>query len=346
VFGDYLYGGSGSSEGYGVNSENGSADNLVMNNICNHNANCMVAEGGDSGSVFAYNYSIDDYFGPGPFQQGPVTHSAGNHMELWEGNEYPDIQMDIIHGPANSGTLYRNRLTGFDTATTSGAKTQGTVAVNIGAANRYYNMVGNVLGTAGYHTNYSDAAPNTTSCGVGTENNSIYLLGYSDQWGGAFSGACAGAGFNIANDLNVSSTLMRWGNWDVVSASNVNSTNDTAGVHWTASENGSGANTYAAVSSPIQTLPPSLFLTSTPSWWQFPSGQATPFPGTGPDVTSGNITGTGGHANHNPAANCYLNVMGGKTDGSSGWLTFNPSACYPSIAPNPASNLTGTPVLQ
>ncbi len=341
---NYMYGGSGSSEGYGVNSENGSADNLIINNICNHNANCMVAEGGDSGSVIAYNYAIDDYFGPGSYQQGPMTHSAGNHMELWEGNDTPDIQNDLIHGPSNAGTYYRNYITGRDTATTTGVKTTGTVALNIGASNRYYNAVGNVLGTSGYHTNYTDATTSATSCGTGTENNSIYLLGYSDQWGGAYSNACLGSSFNIANDMNVATTFMRWGNWDVVHASNVNSTNDTSGIQWVAGENASGANTYPGLASPSQTLPASFFLSSTPAWWVFPNGTTAPFPGTGPDVTNGDVASTGGHANYNPAANCYLNVMGGKTDGSSGQLIFNPNICYLSGAstPTPTPTMSGT----
>jgi hypothetical protein len=53
-----------------------------------------------------------------------------------------------------------------------------------------------------------------------------------------------------------------------------------------------------------------------------------PWPSVGPDVTGGNIAKVGGYAYHNPAANCYLNIMGGKTDGSSGALTFNANTCY------------------
>ena len=55
-----------------------------------------------------------------------------------------------------------------------------------------------------------------------------------------------------------------------------------------------------------------------------------PWPAVGPDVTGGNIANVGGHAYHNPAGNCYLNVMGGKTDGSSGALLFDSAVCYTS----------------
>ena len=334
IFSSYMYGGSGSSEAYGVDSENGSADNLALNNICNHNANCMAAEGGDSGTVFAYNYSTDDYFGPGAYQQGPFTHSAGNHMELWEGNQFPDIQNDIIHGPSNSGTVYRNYLSGLDSVSASSyngqVKTIGTTALNIGATNRYYNVVANVLGTSGYHTLYTDSAPNTTACSLTNEWTSVfpvYLLGYSDQWGGAFTSGCGLGSPNINNDLNVASTLMRWGNYDTVTAA-VRECTAGSSTPCTGDETGSSANTYPGISSPSTTFPASFFLSSAPSWWVFLSGTAAPFPANGPDVTGGNVSNVSGHANLNPAANCYLNVMGGSTTGSSGWLTFNPSACY------------------
>ncbi len=53
-----------------------------------------------------------------------------------------------------------------------------------------------------------------------------------------------------------------------------------------------------------------------------------PWPSVGPEVSGGDIAGVGGHVYHNPAGNCYLNVMGGKVDGTSGVLSFNANACY------------------
>jgi hypothetical protein len=59
-----------------------------------------------------------------------------------------------------------------------------------------------------------------------------------------------------------------------------------------------------------------------------------PWPPIGPDVTGGNITNTGGHANRNMAAECFLNVMGGSTTGSSGALTFDASTCFAASSSN------------
>jgi hypothetical protein len=175
---------------------------------------------------------------------------------------------------------------------------------------RYYNIVGNVLGTSGYHTNYQ-VVPSSTSDGGNSSlgDVSIYALGYSGNEGTIFSG--------IPNDLLTASTLMRWGNYDTVNNA----------VRWVAGENASAAPGYPGLSSPSQTLPASFYLNAQPSWWG-----SMPWPAIGPDVTGGNIANVGGHAYLTPAANCYLNVMGAMTDGSSGILSFNASNCYSSAA--------------
>jgi hypothetical protein len=113
-------------------------------------------------------------------------------------------------------------------------------------------------------------------------------------------------------------------------------------------------------------LPASFFTSSQPSWW--PSGKAWPL--IGPDVTSGNLlvcsSGTyarslvtsasacaggtsgqaaDGHANSNPAMDCYLS-LGGLPDGTGPALTnFNEASCYSETtvtAPQPPTNLTAT----
>jgi hypothetical protein len=53
-----------------------------------------------------------------------------------------------------------------------------------------------------------------------------------------------------------------------------------------------------------------------------------PWPAIGPDVTGGNVSNVGGHVYLTPAANCYLNVLGGLINGSTGILTFNANNCY------------------
>jgi hypothetical protein len=217
------------------------------------------------------------------------------------------------------------------------------MSFQIGAFSRYANIVANVLG------NTTLSKPTTTYQNVGASGSPnscssyplevVYSLNFSD--GGnqvPYSPSCIGSSFYVDNDNLAASTLMRWGNYDVVHGSVQENSNETA----------SSAPVYPGLASPATTFPASFYLSTQPTWWSFPNGSAAPWPGIGPDVTGGNISGVGGHAWLNPAANCYLNNMGGATNGSSGPLTFNPSTCYPTAAsssgPPAPLNLSGTVV--
>ena len=149
--------------------------------------------------------------------------------------------------------------------------------------------------------------------------------------------------FNLAQgespspaDPATASSLMKWGNWD--SATNA--------TRWCGNSSDTGWATTCGSTSEIPTgymffpntvptlgdtgigqgaLPASFYYASKPSWW--PSGK--PWPLIGPDVTGGNISGTAGHANTNPAEDCFINVMGGSTNGGTGPFTFSRATCYP-----------------
>jgi hypothetical protein len=333
----YFYGANPAANGYGVDWSYGTSDSIAYNNIAQHMPSAWMMET-SVGNVFAYNYAVDNYFGSNWQQCDLFHHGGGDYYNLFEGNVGICVTEDDLHGTAFADTFYRNRLSGFDPATEGGARESNTMAIQQAAYARYPNYVANVLGTSGYHKIYTNAAPSTASCGSGNVGM-IYMEGWSDQNGAAFSPTCIGTSFNLNNDLLVASSTMKWGNYDTVNGSVQENSGETA----------SGASTYPGLSSPSTSFPASFILGSTPSWWQFPSGSTAPFPGIGPDVTGGNISGVAGHAWLNPAANCYLNNMGGSTNGSSGPLTFNSSACYPtttasSSGPGAPLNLTGTVV--
>lgn len=323
----YMYGSTPSSGGYGLDFGFQSSDNLSENNICNHIAGCMVSEG-TQGSVYAHNFAADNYYAGSWQQQDEDHHSVGDNYNLYEENIGSGIGIEKIHGGSFMMTVFRSRSSGRDPATSTATKTQSTVALNAYMFNRYVNAVGNVLGTAGYHTVYEWYPSSATDPGSASSgDHSVFALGWSGNEGTKGSNP---------NDLLVRSTLLRWGNWDDVNNA----------VRWQASENASAAPVYHGLSNPSQTLPPSFYLNSQPSWWAFPNGNAnTPWPAIGPDVTSGNIANVGGHAYLTPAANCYFNVMGGLTDGTSGILTFNADNCYGSgsgggTPPAPPSGLS------
>ncbi len=319
----YFYGSwYAASESYGVDTYNG-ADNLIENNIFQHIATGMINEG-CVGCVFAYNYAIDDYYtanGSAPqWQQFPLyEHSVGDAYILWEGNQGVGLVGDDIHGSHHFITAFRNYLSGLDTAA-SPPKSQQTNAIILEAYNRYFNIIGNVLGTLGYHTNYQVYPLSATDSGnTGTSNVSIYSLGFSGNQG-------TYGGFN--NDTTLASTLMRWGNYDTVNAA----------VRWNAAEVPSGLSQYANPVPASHTLPASFYLSARPSWWGTPWG--TPrWPAIGPDVTGGNILGVGGFAYIVPAQLCYLNSsidLNYLGAADRGMLLFNANNCYLNSGSSPA----------
>jgi len=303
----YFWGAAGAALSYGIEPWMG-GNELAENNIFQHVTTPLLA-GAEEGSVFDYNYAIDMYTtSPGWLYESIAEHDPGTVMDLFEGNVLPMAMQDAIHGSHAMETYFRNRLSGLDTAN---SQTQQTVPYLLQSFSRYANVIGNVLGTSGYHNTYQD---NYSGTG-GTCDKSIYNLG----WG---STECSNGGVN--GDSLVISTLMRWGNYDVVNAA----------VRWNSSEVPSGLSIYANPVPSNETLPSSFFLSSAPSWW--PSTK--PFPPIGPDVTGGNLSGVNGHAYSIPAEDCYVNVMGGSATSEVGVITtFNANNCYGDPAPPPAA---------
>ena len=336
----YMYGANPQYNGYGVDFGGGTSDSLALSNIAQHMPTGYITETG-VGDVFAYNYAVDNYFGSQWQQCDEFQHAAGDYYDLYEGNVGICATEDDIHGTHFAITHYRNYLSGFDPATEGGAYNDNIIAINHMAYDRYDNDVANAMGTSGKNTTYQYAMASTTDCGPGNTGY-VFAIGDGDQNIEAFSPTCGSGSFIVYNDLNVASSLMRWGNYDAVTGA-VRECQSGSGSPCSGDETGSGASTYPGLSSPSTTFPASFFFSSQPSWWVFPNGTASPWPGIGPDVSGGDISGAGGHANLNPAANCYLNVMGGQIDGSSGLLPFNATACYGTSTPPGASTYWVSP---
>ena len=324
------------SESYVVETEESSGF-LIENNIFQQVTNPTML-GNGSGAVADYNYSIGNiYSGANNWMSASYSvHNAGNEMNLFEGNNFNGIWADDAWGSSDQTTYFRNMLIGWQTTLLN-----ETVPVIMRANVRAFNIVGNVLGQPGYHNQYQTYASSTSSgTGSANENTSIYSLGWTSE------GACSAGALTICDPLTFS-TLMRWGNWDVVNnATQWNSTEASpAAVPYV---NANFTSSYFV--SLAHTLPPSLHYSSTPSWW--PSGEA--WPPIGPDVSSGNVgtcsgtysgsqaisssqctggtlsTAWASHVNAIPAQVCYLSIMNGPADGSGSVLSFDATQCYAS----------------
>jgi len=292
----YFYGTqNAASQSYGIELFV-SSGNLIENNIFQHITAPMNFNGAGSGSVFGYNYSIDDYYNVSPnwMQASAYLHAAGVDMGLFEGNDGAGFTGDVVHGTHHFITAFRNVWSGFEPG-----KSAQTVPVHLYAFSRFMNVVGNVLGQPGYHTQYEDAAPTGSNM-----NASIFVLGWSSH---------GTTDAEVPNDPQVRTTLMRWGNYDVA----------TGTSRFVASEVPSTIGQFPNAVPSTQTLPGSLYLSAKPSWWP-----ARPWPAIGPDITGGELIA--GHAYKIPARLCYENTA--KTNGI---LNFNANNCYGSATSPP-----------
>lgn len=311
----YLFGTQGSSLSYGSETWM-SGNTLVENNIFEEGVTAMII-GAGAGSVYAYNYMFNEISNnPGWLYPTIMDHDPGTVMNLIEGNIVHNIMQDSIHGSHAMDTYFRNRASGFDDT-----QTMQTVPFLFESFSRYANIIGNVLGRSGYHNNYqSTSSGSSTNC-----NTSIFNI----AWG---STGCSAGGMN--NDPLTLTTMMRWGNYDVVTGT-VRWCGNSSSTGWSTtcastSEVPTGAPVYPNAVPATETLPNSFYLSAQPTaWWTTPWG--TPhWPPIGPDVTGGTISegsggeaGLDGHAYKLPAQLCYEN-----TSTTGGIKNFNAAACY------------------
>lgn len=366
------------SQSYCVENEY-TGNNLEENNIFQQCTDSTPSNtGGFTGSVVSYNFAINTaYGGQAWMQQSYYLHDGGDFMNLWEGNIGVGFTSDVVHGNHHLETLFRNNLWGWQKTCggTTCASHMGPTVIQAGS--RYFNIVGNVLGTPGFHTNYDCQALSTASCGPGM-SVTIFTLGYTGNGdsNSSLNGFCINAACvsKVAYDSLTPGYMMRWGNWD----------NVTNTVRWCGNSSDTGWSTTCASTSEVptalaslanpvpatETLPASFVYNSKPTWWG-----SRAWPGVGPDVSSGNVgqcsggtydlyatdvTGKctggskviafGGHVAMSPSMDCFLNTMSGPVDGSGSALTFNASTCYPlssgvSSVVGPGAKLSGNGAL-
>jgi hypothetical protein len=314
VANNYMYGTLfDNTESYGVESFFGS-DNLIVNNISDYVSEPYIATGADAGDVWAYNFSTDNNYNSngGWLDVGDRLHAGGTGMDLWEGSITQGFQAENIHGTHNFSTAFRNYYAGNQTSCFGIACQQPTEPIQLYCNSRYFSIIGNVLGTSGYHNNYAAIAPSGIDGAT-----SIYVIGWSDNTGTTNSSYCV-------EDTLTPASVMRWGNYDSVTGA-VRWCGNSSDTGWSStcgstSEVPSNFNDTAGSPSPYvnsvpsygdtgagqSPMPASFYYDSQPSFWATTYG-TPPWPANGPDVTGGNIQNVGGHANNNPAALVWIN---------------------------------------
>jgi hypothetical protein len=313
----YIYGNGTWGDEYGVNPYAASST-LVENNIFEYIRQGVIHEMGE-GNVISYNYFIDNassHNGGNEFGLSE-NHGIGMAYILTEGNDAFGIDYENYFGSAQFTTSFRNRFWG-KTPLDDYGNTGGLTPVNVWGLSRFTNLVGNVLGTVGFHVHYQKVPGDGQDGAYG--NLSIYCLGMGND--------CQSSG--VPDDTHAVASTMRWGNWDAANGS----------VQWNAGEVPSGLGKYPNAVPGSRNLPASFIHSSAPAWWGV-NGQATiPWPAIGPDVSGGNLTASGGFANKIPARVCFENVMGGNFNDTAP-KPFDADACYSQSASTAPSAPTG-----
>jgi len=234
--------------GYGIGLTQYASDNLFENNVVWAFNKLTLARASGGGNVFGYNY-LQDGYGAGyrdipEIGSGP-NHFAGAHMELFEGNEGFNFDTESYWGNAIYGTVFRNHFTGLRRSAAPlvllDAKLRRVVGVQ--TAGWWFSFAGNVLGFPGMPllsgVDFTNSTFVQTAFVYQADINALegstvpmWKLGYD------------GTTHPMTADPLVLARTYRHGNYDYV----------TNSVVWDSSNSN-------------HVLPPSLYLTSKPSFF-------------------------------------------------------------------------------
>lgn len=321
---------------------------LIENNIMDRLHPGVMLNWGAAGNVVAYNYSMGEFgTGTAAFNWdigGVQLHGASPQFNLIEGNVIKKLWSDNVHGGADNLTAFRNFTTGAGLVcppVTDGTRSainctsppaqfpfQESQTIETGTRNVYFNLVGNITGSAAQNAilNGGIGGSPTTHVAIlqypstrsydAVNYNMTFGYGTSSDPGSSGTG-CNTGGIAPCHSTDAFSTVFLQGNY----------THANTTTTW--------------IGGTVIALPPSFYKSSKPAWWG-----SLPWPAIGPDITGG--TGPGGHTSltaANPAQNCYISIMGGSDGGAGSPRTFNADACYALAPTSPTASLswTGSP---
>jgi len=292
-----IFGGSG----YLLCMSYPTSDSIIHNCISWNGNKVVVMQGSGGGNVFSYNYT-DDAWGstyPNLPEAGVnAAHFISSHMELFEGNYSHKYQGDSYWGNIFDVTCWRNHFSalragaswlgtpyyvtigGVDYPYCDEGGQTGRNAVDVQSFNYRNNFVGNVLGYNGQALlNFTFHPGPNQHVVLQTDFNYENVSGYQTaahvyMW--VFGGnqmdqrITVGGGWGTW-DTSCITTMLRQGNWDWVTGSQV----------WYANPIGATGSSSTGTPKPIV---PSLYLTSAPDFFLSNSYAANRWPWVDPST--------------------------------------------------------------
>jgi hypothetical protein len=253
--------------GYGIRMLGWNFNNLVEDNIAYFCRHSFVMDGVNTGHVIAYNFSLDpndsangtlpsSLINPtrndGYLYQDFLTHGSNPRFCLYEGNVGGRGYCDYVHGSANYLVYFRNHFRLQEGHILNYVDYLGSETIDFDRWNYNMTVVGNILG---YPSMQADQlAANGNLMVYEGHTQAIYRLGYD-----------ANDNAHIVSDSQSKATIVRHGNYDYVNNA----------IVWDPTN-------------PDHSLPDSLYLTGTPSW--FGSMPWPPVDPTNPPLSEGSVT--------------------------------------------------------
>jgi hypothetical protein len=181
IHGYYPAGGVGGGDSvYGVGFYQQSSDNLCINNHFDRTRHAMIAEYGDIGNVFAYNYAsnpINEGQESTDYLMGDMIQHGSTAFNLWEGNIAADFRMDDVIGGSVDNMSFRNNMT----RTGLPAVNEAQWGYDVQVSNYWVSVVGSVLNNAGYNPTWRVGAPDANGdwpsppgAPYGVANNGVF----------------------------------------------------------------------------------------------------------------------------------------------------------------------------
>ena len=139
----------GAGRSYGIFLFGWNSDHLIQNNIIYRCRHALILEGGGSGNVFGYNYSVGSITEPDRnwLTEDISTHGAHPFMNLFEGNVAGKLSHDNTWGSGSHNTTFRSWLQNYSSGAVT--PTYGRFAVDVEENNYYNSIVGSIIGRQG-----------------------------------------------------------------------------------------------------------------------------------------------------------------------------------------------------
>ena len=159
--------GGGNSD-YGIWFFGQSSDNLAANNFLDRTRHALIVEDGDTGNVFAYNYtqnSINEGLENTDFQMESMNSHGCTQWNLWEGNISGKFSMDNNLGGSINNFGFRNYMSRQALPPVA----YGRWGYDIQVSNYWVSVVAGVIGNVNYSPTWREGAPNANGDIMGVQ---------------------------------------------------------------------------------------------------------------------------------------------------------------------------------